>query len=277
MENKTADVSLSSDNFEGLPNNLTEYRHSTNVSLGNNVLEREAWGLAPVWLLVTLVSVPLVASLFWWLGTTFFNSNLSFFEYHQFCVVVTGVVAGGYQLYFWVQRNNLHIPTRCMEMLIDDWIPFWPEWVWFYSLLYYVMMGFTVMSIHDLAHGMHLIFGGLSLLTIGAIFYYLYPTTVPGTYRDYEVDSLSTRYLSFIQSMDNDRNAFPSMHCAIATYIGLIVTVIPTIGPWLGYGYITIIAVSYLVTKQHVFVDTVVGIVLGATVYYGNLWLATLT
>lgn len=277
VEFKTTNRDLSPGIFENIPTEITGQSHSANIVLASAESQIETWGFTPVWLLVTLVSVPLAASLFWWLGTRFFGSTLSFFEYHQFCVVVTGVVAGGYQLYFWVQRNNLHIPSRCMKIFVDDWIPFWPRWVWLYSLLYYVMIGFTVMSLHDLAQGMHLIFGGLILLTIGALFYYLFPTTIPKSYRDFKVNSLSTRYLAFVQGMDNDRNAFPSMHCAIATYIGLIVTAIPTIGPWMGYGYITVIASSCLLIKQHVFVDTVVGITLGAVVYYGNLWLGTLT
>jgi hypothetical protein len=235
-----------------------------------------SWGFSPVWLLAILVSVPLVASLFWWLGSTFFASGLSFFEYHQFSVVITGVVAGGYQLYFWVQRNNQHLSAKCMKLAIDDWIPFWPRLVWCYSLLYFVMIGLTVISINDLAQGVQLIFGGLMLLSIGALIYYLYPTTVPQSFRDYEVNSLSTRYLAFIQSMDNDRNAFPSMHCAIATYIGLTVSSVPTIGLWLGYGNIVIIAISCVTVKQHVLIDTVAGIALGTAVFHTNSWLALL-
>jgi hypothetical protein len=237
-------------------------------------LEINSWGLSPGWLLLILVSVPLVASLFWWLGSTFFGSRLTFFEYQQFCVVITGVVAGGYQLYFWAQRNNQHIPAKCMKLAIDDWIPFWPDSIWLYSLLYYFMIGFTVMSIHDLAHGVHLIFGGLMLVATGAIIYYLYPTTVPLSFREFEVNSLSTRYLAFLQTMDNDRNAFPSMHCAVATYVGLTVTGMPIIGMWLGYGFIIMITISCLTVKQHVLVDTVAGVALGATVFFINKWLA---
>jgi membrane-associated phospholipid phosphatase len=232
------------------------------------------WGLQPRWLFAALVSVPLVATTFWWLGTRFFNSRLSFFEYHQFTVLVAGVIAGGYQLYFWVQRNNLHLSARCMEIPLDDRIPFWPRWVWFYSFLYYVMIGLTVISIRDLAGGVHLIFGGLILLAAGALIFYLYPTNVPESYRYFEIDSISTRHLAFIQSMDNNRNAFPSMHCAIATYIGFAIAGLPTIGPWLGYGYIVIIAFSCVVVKQHVIIDTLAGVGLGAVVFFLNQWLA---
>ena len=241
----------------------------------NRGTDTSSWGFSPAWLLLTLASVPMVASLFWWLGTTFFGSQLTFFEYHQFSVVVAGVVAGGYQLYFWVQRNNLHIPARCMVLGIDERIPFLPVMVWFYSLLYFIMIGVTVISIRDLAHGVHLIFGALMLVATGAVIYYLYPTTVPDSYREFEVNSLSTRYLAFIQSMDNERNAFPSMHCAIATYIGLTVSTVPTIGTWLGFGYIAIIAISCVTVKQHVFIDTVAGIALGSVIFNINEWLMT--
>jgi len=160
-----------------------------------------------------------------------------------------------------------------MEIPLDDRIPFWPRWVWFYSFLYYVMIGLTVISIQDLAGGVHLIFGGLILLATGALIFYLYPTNVPESYRHFEIDCISTRYLAFIQSMDNNRNAFPSMHCAIATYIGLAIAGLPTIGPWLGYGYIVIIAFSCVVVKQHVIIDTLAGVGLGAVVFFLNQWL----
>ena len=199
---------------------------------------------------------------------------MTLLEYYQFCVVLTAVVAGGYQLYFWAQRNKLHMPAKSMELAVDDWIPFMPSMVWIYSLLYYVMIGFTAISIRDISQGVHFISGGLLLLSTGALFYYLYPTSVPASYRAYKIDSLSTRYLAFIQSMDNERNAFPSMHSAIAAYVGLVVSDLPVIGPWLGYGYIFVIAVSCVTTKQHVLVDTIAGVLLGVAVFYVNNWLA---
>ena len=100
------------------------------------------------------------------------------------------------------------------------------------------MIGLTVVSIRDLAHGVHLIFGGVMLVVIGAAIFYVFPTEVPDSYRCFEITGLATRYLAFIQSMDNSRNAFPSMHCAIATYIGLVVSSLPGIGTWLGIGQV---------------------------------------
>ena len=235
---------------------------------------RHPWGLHPKWLLAIFISIPLVASLFWWLGTTFFQSQLTLLEFQQFAVLITGVTAGGYQLYFWVQRNNLHVPARSLDLPIDRQIPFRPRWIWLYSIFHFVMIGLTVVSIRSPGDGLSLVFGGLLVLVTGSVIFYFFPTDIPESFRSFEVKCLSTRYLAFIQSMDSSRNAFPSMHCAIATYVGLVLASVPAIGPWPGYTYIAAIALSCLYVKQHVLVDTVGGIVLGAFVYQVNQWLA---
>ena len=48
----------------------------------------------------------------------------------------TVLIVGVYQFYFWCQRNHLAAP-RELRLRIDDWIPYWPSWVWIYSCLYY--------------------------------------------------------------------------------------------------------------------------------------------
>lgn len=230
-------------------------------------------GMKPKWVLVLLLSIPLVATLFWWLGTQFFDSALNLLEYLEFAALVTAVVTGGYQLYFWVQRHNHHYPTRCFKIALDDRVPFWPQWIWIYSFLYYVMIGLTVVSIGSLEEGVHLIFGGLMLLLIGTAIFYFFPTEVPHSFRDFEVTNLSTRYIHFVQSFDNNRNAFPSMHCAVGVYVGLAVVGLPTLGPLIGYGFIALLTVSCLVVKQHVIVDTIIGLMLGYIVFQANQWL----
>lgn len=229
-----------------------------------------AWGLRPVWLLIVLISIPVTGALFWWLGQQFLGSQLRFLEYQQFFAVIAIAVAGGYQIYFWVQRNHSNRPAICLKIALDDWIPFRAEWIWLYSFLYYVMIGVAVMSIKDLADGIHLLYGGMLLLFIGCAIFYFFPTYVPYSYRHFDVNSHSTRYLAFVQSMDNERNAFPSMHCALAVYIGLVVMDLPGVGPWIGGAYIAVISVSCLLVKQHVIADTFAGVALGAVVYYLN-------
>ena len=235
---------------------------------------RSRWGLHPCGLLAVVVSIPVVATFFWWLGTTYFESTLELLAYQQLAVLIAAVTAGGYQLYFWVQRNTRATPARCLVLPFDARIGFEPRWIWFYSVVHYAMVGLTVITIQDAGNALSLVFGGLMVLVSGCAIFYFFPTDVPESYRSFEITSLSTRYLSFIQSMDNSRNAFPSMHCAIATYAGATLATAPSIGPWLGYGFITATVVSCLWLKQHVVLDTVGGVALGLAVFHLNGWLA---
>jgi hypothetical protein len=245
---------------------------------GNRQFHLQTWGFQPLWLLTILLSVPLMATIFWWLGTHYFNSQLRLLEYQQFASMLIASVTGGYQLYFWVQRNRCGRRVVCLKIALDDHIWFVPQWIWIYSFLYYLMIGLTVVSIQDLGEGIHLLFGGLIVLVCGCAIFYFLPTNVPHSFRKFEVNSLSTRYLAFVQSMDNNHNAFPSMHCAIAAYVGLAVTAIPTTGIWIGSAYIGLIVISCLMVKQHVIVDTIAGVGLGGLIFHFNeilpIWFA---
>jgi len=244
----------------------------------NDESRSASWGFKPFWLLATVISVPLVATIFWSIGVYFFDSQMKLLRYLQFAAVLTVVVAGGYQLYFWVQRNRFRRRAVCLKIGFDDRIPFVPQWIWLYSFLYYFMIGITIMSFQDLTEGIHIIFGGLLLLVTGCAIFYFYPTYVPHEFRRFEVNSLSTRYLSFVQSIDNERNAFPSMHCALAAYVGLVIVDLPMFGIWISSLYVVFIVVSCLLVKQHVIADTIAGVVLGAVVFEFNemlpVWLA---
>lgn len=232
------------------------------------------WGFHPMGMLAVVIAVPAVATVFWWLGTGFFDSRLGLAAYLEYAVILSMVVTGGYQIYFWAQRNGRHRPARSLKIAFDDRIPFWPRWVWIYTVLYYAMIGMTVVVVRDAADGIHLIFGGLVVLGVGSVVFYFFPTYVPEDFRSFEVTGLSTRFLAFVQSMDSNRNAFPSMHCAITTYVGLTLSAIPVFGPYIGVAYIVLVTVSCLVVKQHVVVDCLAGIVLGALGFVAStqLW-----
>jgi membrane-associated phospholipid phosphatase len=88
----------------------------------------------------------------------------------------------------------------------------------------------------------------------------IFPCRVPQSYREYEVKNTSTRYLKFVQGLDNGRNCFPSMHNSVAAYVGLVL--LPTIGIW-SYVFIASIAISSLLVKQHQLLDIVPGLLLG--------------
>jgi len=106
--------------------------------------------ITPLYMFLLVVTIPLFAWLYFILGTRFFDSPLSLEEYVVFSTLIAIIVTGCYQLFFWVQRNNYYFKTRCFVSSLDQHIPFWPSWVWIYSFLYYIAIGFVVASIQSM-------------------------------------------------------------------------------------------------------------------------------
>ena len=183
---------------------------------------REETRIKPKYMLLLVAGAFIFSIIYYFIGTEFMNSPLSYYQYLVFTTILAIVIVGGYQIFFWTQRNNYFFKTRCLKIWIDDHIPFWPKWVWVYSLLYYIIIGYVAVSIKSIEEGTNLIFGGLVLLFLHSVLFLVFPCTVPASWRRYNVNSLSTRYLRFIQGVDNGRNCFPSKHCSLATYVGLI-------------------------------------------------------
>jgi len=220
--------------------------------------------ITPLYMFLLIVTIPLFAWLYYLVGTTFFASPLSLEEYVIFSTLVAIIVTGCYQLFFWVQRNNYYFRTRCFVSPLDKYIPFWPSWVWIYSFLYYIAIGFVVASIQSIAEGVYLAFGAILLLLAQVFFFFFFPSTVPPEYRQYEATDFSTRYLKFVQGKDNGRNCMPSMHCSVAMYVSLVLY--PAIGD-AAWVFVGLIAVSCLLVKQHQAADILPGIALGWAVW----------
>ena len=220
--------------------------------------------ITPRYMLLLIVTIPLFAWLYYLVGTTYFDSPLSLEEYVVFSTLVAIIVTGCYQLFFWVQRNNYSFKTRCFVSPWDKYIPFWPSWVWVYSFLYYIAIGFVVASIQSIAEGVYLVFGAILLLLAQVFLFFFLPSTVPPEYRQYEGNNYSTRYLKFVQGQDNGRNCMPSMHCSVAMYVSLVL--FPVIGnaSWV---FVGLIAISCLLVKQHQMADILPGIALGWAIW----------
>ncbi|MEC7871497.1 MAG: phosphatase PAP2 family protein [Candidatus Neomarinimicrobiota bacterium] len=216
--------------------------------------------ISPGYMLLLLVSTFLFSILYHSVALLFNNNPMPLFDYIVFTSILVILITGGYQLFFWVQNNNYFFKIKCFATKLDDLIPFWPIWIWPYSFLYYIMIGMIAIQIGSIQEGMYLAFGGLILLLIQCICFLLLPCKVPDSYRDYEVNTLSKRYLNFVQQLDNGRNCFPSMHNSVAVYVGLFL--VPSIGVW-SYIFIATIAISTVLVKQHTIIDTVPGLVLG--------------
>jgi len=220
--------------------------------------------ITPLYMFLLIVTIPLFAWLYYLVGTRFFNSPLSLEEYVVFSGLVAIIVTGCYQLFFWVQRNNYYFKTRCFVSPLDQHIPFWSAWVWIYSFLYYIAIGFVVASIRSIAEGVYLVFGAILLLLAQVFLFFFFPSTVPPEYRQYEATNFSTRYLKFVQGKDNGRNCMPSMHCSVSMYVSLVLY--PAIGD-ASWVFVGLIAVSCLLVKQHQVADILPGIALGWAIW----------
>ena len=227
-------------------------------------IEREESRISPRYMLLLIVTIPLLAWIYYLVGSHFFNSPLSLEEYIVVSSLLAIVVTGFYQLFFWVQRNNNIFKTRCFVSPWDKYIPFWPSWVWIYNLIYYIAIGFVVASIQSINEGVYLIFAATLLLLVHVVFFFFFPSTVPPEYRQYEVTGLSTRFLKFVQGQDNGRCCIPSMHCSIASFISL--ELYPAIGN-ASWFLVALISISCLLVKQHQMADILPGIALGWAIW----------
>ncbi|MBN2281307.1 MAG: phosphatase PAP2 family protein [Candidatus Marinimicrobia bacterium] len=223
--------------------------------------------ISPKYMLLLFLSTFFVAWIYYVIGKFVNPDPMNLIESVMFTVLLAVVITGSYQIFFWVQNNNYFFKTRCFKIALDDKIPFYPVWIWPYSFFYYIMIGLVLARISSIEEGVELIFGGFLLLFLQSMFFLVLPVTVPHFYREYHVDNLSKKYLRFVQRLDNGRNCFPSMHCSVATYVGLLL--VPVLGHY-AYLFIGIIAVSCLLVKQHQVLDIIPGILLGWFVYFVN-------
>ncbi len=170
------------------------------------------------------------------------------------------LIIGVYQFYFWCQRNPLAAP-RELKLRVDDWIPYWPSWVWIYSCIYYPIILYLNFVIESPRHFTYVATSYMLLLGLQMLFFVLFPVTTPADWRAYNRErTLSERFLALVQRFDARSNSFPSMHVSVAVLTAL------HLGPHLGaiaFVFPALIALSCLFTKQHYVIDLPAGAVLG--------------
>lgn len=183
------------------------------------------------------------------------------------------LIIGGYQFYFWCQRQNFY-PARTLETRFDDWIAFDPRWVWVYSGLYYPMILLVALVQPDWESYANTVGGFLFLLACQMFFFLRFPVAIPAQWR---IDARnaagseyprSMKFLETVWSYDKLRNSLPSMHVSVAMMVDLSVSQhwhsFATVG-WIFPGAI---AASALKTKQHYVVDVLPGALMGIAAFY---------
>lgn len=167
-------------------------------------------------------------------------------------------VGAGYQTFFFVQALNSRRKTRTVGNRLDDALPFLPQWVWVYGLMYYVLLGLPVAFLHKTREIHLFIAGGYSILLIAIPIYIFLPTESPASWRSFADTSWSTSFLKGIQRFDNGRACFPSLHCALSAYSATFIPYWPAV-----IIFPILISLSCVFVKQHSISDIPVSLALG--------------
>ena len=181
-------------------------------------------------------------------------------DYVMQLVLSVILIVGAYQFYFWCQRHPL-APPREFRFALDRRVPYWPSWVWIYSLLYYPAILYVNWAVDSSREFIYLAGSFLGLLAMQMACFVLFPVSTPESWRAINRRrTWSERFLAFVQSLDARSNSFPSMHTSVAMLAALHLQ--SQLGMW-AYLFPVLIALSCLFTKQHYLVDLPAGAALG--------------
>lgn len=198
------------------------------------------------------------------IGKDVFPSTLELVDIYIIELLGIFFAVGGYQLYFWVQKNSFRDrqPYNMPKVPCIDYLSFSACWIYFYSLFYYAWCAALVMSFKNYEDFVRKVAGGLILLLCLAVLFYFFPTS--GSHGERPRDH-GVWLLDVTQKMDKPRNGCPSGHMTFATYVFLCL--FPLMG-WYGFISVLITGISCLKLKQHAFIDLVVGTVFATVVFF---------
>lgn len=196
----------------------------------------------------------------------------------EFCFKLFGIsafMAVFFVGYFALLKNPI-FPAKVMPLTgLDHWIGFHPHSLLLYlSLWFYVSLfpGMLATKRQLLAYGA----GTLGLSLAGFLVFLLFPTAVPAP----DIDLIAHPQFASLKAIDATGNACPSLHVAFAVFTAIWAEVFfkriraPGWIRWLSAVWCAGIIYSTLATKQHVALDALGGLVLGALVAVLHLKLA---
>jgi len=179
-------------------------------------------------------------------------------------IVLGLVLTGVWPTYLYIQRHPLFPVTAMSATWLDRTIPFSPGAVYLYESLWLFMpiAPWLMMSRAELARYTE----GFALVCLVSFsFFVIHPTACP---RPVGVHDANALYEALIRT-DNELNAFPSLHAALAVFHGACCHALFGRGERHGRTQLFIwiwaagIVAATLLTKQHVIVDVVAGMILG--------------
>ena len=161
--------------------------------------------------------------------------------------------------YFGLQYIHLGTPRTFVPSVLDECVPFSPEWVVVYFSMY-PMLALAWLATTRTQLTRYTV--GLAIIAaIGFTCFFVFPVAGP------RADSDGGGLLALLQRIDSPLNSFPSLHVALAVYsVCFCGHVLGRRPAWLlaGLGmWVVLIAYSTLATRQHYFIDLPPGAALG--------------
>lgn len=169
--------------------------------------------------------------------------------------------------YFLTLRNPLFPVTTMPLLAADQWLPFMPELLPLYASLWlYVSMQPALLAdMRELgSYGL----GALGLSLAGFAIFLLWPTQVPA----FDIDWAAHPGFERLKRLDVAGNACPSLHAAFAVYTAcwlrraLADIRAPRLLRMLNWLWCAGIVVATVAVRQHVVLDAMAGVALGALV-----------
>ena len=174
--------------------------------------------------------------------------------------------------WLYVPINRLAHGGIVFKTPLDGLIPLWPVWALPYQLSIIVWVIFLIWAVTKMDYPLLRAFGvsALAIMLTSYVIFLLFPTYVERpilTGNGWDIDLMHTIY-------NNDRpyNAFPSSHTYLTVLISLFWQRWYPRFWWLWSGFVVIVLLSTLFTRQHYLPDLVGGAALAWLGYRFGLW-----
>jgi membrane-associated phospholipid phosphatase len=175
---------------------------------------------------------------------------------------------GAFKIYYWFQDIVVNRKQYILETCIDRIIPLKSVWVFPYTLLYFGGFCFYTIVTTSSDKFILICFGEIIIFVILCMIFIIFPSQTPSHYRDHanlSTNSISNNVLKYVWLHDGQHTSFPSGHCAFSFFITCVMYSNFPISSCI---YSLLVMVSCLFIKQHVIVDTIVGMIIGCFIGY---------
>jgi membrane-associated phospholipid phosphatase len=168
--------------------------------------------------------------------------------------------------YFIIAQVNALRPVVELAVSLDGEIPFVPEFVLLYLMLYPMFL-LPFFYVRNGEFFRLLAYAYLTLMIICYAVFLMFPVGMTHP-RTWDGPALSVWILGLVYKYDNGRNCFPSMHAAMSMMASLTLMETHRLRGWIALLVTFAVGAAALFVRQHFIVDIFAGFALAFVVYY---------